>query len=87
MDENLIKDKDFWNTRMDLEIIDYLVRIREVFRERDHYKKLSEQLEEENEMLRQNLTSAFEGSQSIHESWVKSLLDGDLVVNDKKTLK
>lgn len=84
MDENIIENKDFWSTRMDLDIVDYLDRIKTVFRERDHYKKLAEQLEQENEMLRHNLTSAFKGSQSIHEGWVKALLDGDLVVNYKK---
>lgn len=57
MDENLIKDKEFWSTRMDLDIVDYLDRIRNVFKERDHYKKLSEQLEKENEMLRHNITN------------------------------
>ena len=87
-DRPITMDPEFWVNKMDLTILDYLERMRDIIIERDRLRKENEDLKEENERLRKLLDAAFKGSQSIHSSWISALLDGKLeIAKDRKETK
>lgn len=87
-DRPITMDPEFWENKMDLTILDYLERMRDIIIERDRLRKENEELKEDNERLQKRLDDAFKGSQSIHSAWVGALLDGKLeVAKDRKETK
>ena len=80
-DRPITMDPEFWENKMDLTILDYLERMRDIIIERDRLRKENEELKEDNERLQKRLDDAFKGSQSIHSAWVGALLDGKLEIS------
>ena len=86
-DRPVTMDPEFWKNKMDLTILDYLDRMKDIILERDCLRKENEELKEDNEKLHKRLYDAFKGSQSIHNSWVGALLEGKIeVAKDKQDI-
>lgn len=78
-------DPEFWKNKMDLTILDYLDRMKDIIFERDRLREENQELKDDNERLRKLLDDAFKGSQAIHNSWVGALLEGKIeVAKDKQ---